>query len=1380
MPNPIEQLNFEVILKDEKFNASVKADLAAAKELNRQLSDILTIKKRLDSDTTKSLINMEKVTAAAAKTAQEKAKQALAEQKVRTEIERTTAAARTHTGAVRETNAALMNTHSLMHTLSQLTGITFSVIGLRRFLSTLIDITGQFEVQRMALRNMLQDVDGADKIFEDLYRFASDSTYRFSELAKYAKQLAAFNIDKNNLLETTKMLGDVASGVGVSMDRLILAYGHVKSSGFLRGIQLRSFSQNGVPVLEELSRILTEVEGKTVSLGDVFDKMMKREIPFEMVEQAFKNMTSEGGKFYRMQEVLARTLSGQINILKGRWENLLAAIGQANSGVLKNTVAWMSNLVSSMDNIGRLIKTLIIGFGTYQATLFTVTAITSTLAKAMNVGLVGAIKNVAKSLITTIVANPYVALAAAVAVATTGIVALATRLSEVEKIQKVVDKATSDYNVSLATEIAELDRLFTRLDLVTEGTEEFDAARRAIETRFGPYLQELRNEGVEVTNLAETYELLKGKIEAASRARALEASGQSLRSQFEQSTKSIEDEVEETLGKIGKNLTASQKEVLSSYVFGIVNENDEILKDLQNKLRQGSGEGGPAFVNYRSLESLREQYMRIKSAYDAGMGAIEERFRTLETLTNKGGGGGTGEQYYDIKSIIEGIKKYDEEINQLTNEAAIRKITETEKNRLTQLREARKEQADLYKEIMGVDYDKKTSGTKSPKLDPLTKAVNDIIESTGDDVDKKLSEIFKLNIDEFDENNRRLDKTLNEREKAIISYVKFIGQIADTKMVHGEGALLKLSGFISEFSKEDFKVTTEYNKHLNELKLQFDQTSASFEQGKKMLDDWLKSMREANRVKFYEKVRGLADDIFKEQMQGFDLTDWNDKTLKQIREIKKAVENVEIPPLIREELEKDTEAAEELVEELNKIKQSLIDNTISTEMFKKVARDAKRVAGYIGSAAEKMRELAEVSGDTNLSILMEGMGMLAQNLQAAADGAEAYGAWWGAVIGSVTDFFNQLVSGISSAITKSKELSASIRDFNDDARIGALKELFSNSGPFGENLSKNLNGAVEAMSKLRDDMVSIGDPEVKRATMSFWDSVSLGWRLLFNKNHIAAEEFYSQGKLSEAMKRYGFNVYDKYGNYDPESIREIIKLFGDEDGMLERLAKDSEAYAEAMKTVNAAMQDVFGDIASSLADKIVDQWVEAGNAALDYADIMDDVARRYANMLVQSAILDKVLNEEEAERVADMFMNDDVNGAMAAIADDMNKIAAMEPVFNQIMSSFDPYFNRQDAGTSSGSLGSGIKGITEDTANLLASYINAMRADVSSIRMMQEAGWQNVSSIGASLPTLNDYLAQVAANTFDSAQNTQRILSELQSVIGAPGTSGMVVRVEAS
>ena len=115
-------------------------------------------------------------------------------------------------------------------------------------------------------------------------------------------------------------------------------------------------------------------------------------------------------------------------------------------------------------------------------------------------------------------------------------------------------------------------------------------------------------------------------------------------------------------------------------------------------------------------------------------------------------------------------------------------------------------------------------------------------------------------------------------------------------------------------------------------------------------------------------------------------------------------------------------------------------------------------------------------------------------------------------------------------------------------------------------------------------------------------------------------------------------------------------------------------------------------------------------------------------------------------------------------------------MFEDILRAFNPYFS--SAEETADSLGSGIKSITEETASLLASYINAMRADLSFMRGLQERGWGSVELIGQAIPTLNDYMNQVAANTFDTAQNTQQILSELQSVIGAEGTSGSIVRVQ--
>ena len=156
--------------------------------------------------------------------------------------------------------------------------------------------------------------------------------------------------------------------------------------------------------------------------------------------------------------------------------------------------------------------------------------------------------------------------------------------------------------------------------------------------------------------------------------------------------------------------------------------------------------------------------------------------------------------------------------------------------------------------------------------------------------------------------------------------------------------------------------------------------------------------------------------------------------------------------------------------------------------------------------------------------------------------------------------------------------------------------------------------------------------------------------------------------------------------------------------------------------------------------------------------------------------MDAAFSPERKQAFIEALKSGDPENAMAIVSEAMQAAQDMLPTVEQALQAFEPYRNM--GGGESNSVGSGIKSITEDTASLLASYINAIRADVSYIRLMQEKGWGVIENLGVSLPNLNDYMAQVAANTFNTAQATQAVLSELQSVIGAPGTSGMVVRVE--
>ena len=121
------------------------------------------------------------------------------------------------------------------------------------------------------------------------------------------------------MYDTTKRLADVSAGLGVDMQRLILAYGQVKAANYLRGTELRQFSEAGINMLGELSKYFSEIENRAVSVADVFDRISKRGVSFGDVEAVFQRITSAGGVFYDMQAKQAETLKGQISNLKRQY-----------------------------------------------------------------------------------------------------------------------------------------------------------------------------------------------------------------------------------------------------------------------------------------------------------------------------------------------------------------------------------------------------------------------------------------------------------------------------------------------------------------------------------------------------------------------------------------------------------------------------------------------------------------------------------------------------------------------------------------------------------------------------------------------------------------------------------------------------------------------------------------------------------------------------------------------------------------------------------------------------------------------------------------------------------------------------------------------------
>jgi len=246
----------------------------------------------------------------------------------------------------------------------------FSVAAISGYVKQMINVRAEFELQNRALQAILQNKDQADALFDRITQLAVRSPYRVKELVTYTKQLAAYRVEEEKLYDTTKMLADVSSGLGVDMQRLILAYGQVKAANYLRGQELRQFSEAGINILGELAQYFSELEGRAISTGEIFERVSKRMVAFEDVAEVFKRITEEGGIFYNMQEIQAETLKGQISNLRDSIDIMFNEMGKGNEGVLKNSVALIRSIVENWETLARALKIGAVVFLAYAANAY--------------------------------------------------------------------------------------------------------------------------------------------------------------------------------------------------------------------------------------------------------------------------------------------------------------------------------------------------------------------------------------------------------------------------------------------------------------------------------------------------------------------------------------------------------------------------------------------------------------------------------------------------------------------------------------------------------------------------------------------------------------------------------------------------------------------------------------------------------------------------------------------------------------------------------------------------------------------------------------------------------------------------------------------------
>ena len=248
---------------------------------------------------------------------------------------------------------------NLMDTAGQLSrqlALVFSVSQIEGYISKLANVRGEFELQQRSLEAILQNKAQADQIFNKTVQLAVKSPFQIKELVTFTKQLAAYRIESDKLYDTTKRLADVSAGLGVDMGRLILAYGQVKAAAYLRGTEVRQFTEAGINLYGELQRYFQEVKGEAYTTAQIVDMISKRKVTFEDIENIFTRITDKGGIFYNMQEIQAETLRGKISNLKDSIDVMLNSIGKANEDTLKGSIDSIKVLIDNWETVVNIAK----------------------------------------------------------------------------------------------------------------------------------------------------------------------------------------------------------------------------------------------------------------------------------------------------------------------------------------------------------------------------------------------------------------------------------------------------------------------------------------------------------------------------------------------------------------------------------------------------------------------------------------------------------------------------------------------------------------------------------------------------------------------------------------------------------------------------------------------------------------------------------------------------------------------------------------------------------------------------------------------------------------------------------------------------------------
>lgn len=237
--------------------------------------------------------------------------------------------------------------------------------GAKELVQNLVKIRGEFQQLDVAFRTMLGSAEKADALMSQLVRTAATTPFDLQGIAQGAKQLLAYGIAAEDVNDTLVRCGDVAAGLSIPLGDLVYLYGTTMTQGRMFTQDLRQFQGRGIPIAEELAKVLGTTTDK---LGDM---VTAGRVTSDVFQQAFNNMTSAGSRFGGLMDEQSKTITGQISNIEDAIDVMFNKLGQQSEGIINTTLSGVSYIVEHYEQFGRMLLGLVATYGAYKTAVMT-------------------------------------------------------------------------------------------------------------------------------------------------------------------------------------------------------------------------------------------------------------------------------------------------------------------------------------------------------------------------------------------------------------------------------------------------------------------------------------------------------------------------------------------------------------------------------------------------------------------------------------------------------------------------------------------------------------------------------------------------------------------------------------------------------------------------------------------------------------------------------------------------------------------------------------------------------------------------------------------------------------------------------------------------